>query len=192
MEKVKTPYQSSWFNERSLVIITVVQSLSCIWLFVTPWIAAHQVSQSFTISQSLLKHMSTESVMPSSHLIRSCPLLLPSAFPSIRVFSSESALRIRWPKYWSLGIRPSNEYSGLISFRIDWFDPLGVQGTLKSVLQIIIVKGILRHPFNFRILYSSSYKLVSLRGRGHMYSYGWFMLSYDRNQHNIVKQLSSN
>ena len=104
----------------------------------TPWTAAHQTSLSFTISQSLLKLMSIELVMPSNHLILCCPLLLPpSIFPSIRVFSSALALRIRWPKYWSFSfsISPSNEYSGLISFRIDWFDLLAVQGTLRSLLQ---------------------------------------------------------
>ena len=106
--------------------------------FSTPWTAACQASLSLTISQSLPKFMSTESVMPSSHLIFCHPLLLlPSIFPIIRVFSNESALHIRWPKYWSFSfsIRPSNEYSGLISFRIDWFDLLAVQGTLKSLLQ---------------------------------------------------------
>ena len=103
-----------------------------------PWTAACQTSLSFTISQSLLKLMYIESVMQSNHLILFCPLLLlPSIFPSVRVFSSESALCIRWPKYWSFSfsIRPSNEYSGLISFRIDWFDLLVVQGTLESLLQ---------------------------------------------------------
>ena len=106
--------------------------------FATPWTAARQASLSITISQSLLKFMSTESVMPSNYLILCCPLLpLPSIFPSIRVFSNESVLHIRWPKYWSLSfsITSSNEYSGLISFRIDWFDFLAVQGTLKSLLQ---------------------------------------------------------
>ena len=99
----------------------------------TPWTAAHQVSLSFTISQSLLKLTSIESVMPSNHLILCRPCLLPpSAFPSIRVFSSESALPIRWPKYWSFSISPSNEYSGLISFRIDWLDLLAVQGIQES------------------------------------------------------------
>ena len=104
----------------------------------TPWTAACQASLSFTISWSLLKLMSIESVMPSNRLILCCPLLLlPSIFPSIRVFSSESALHIRWPKYWSFSfsISPSNEYSELISFRIDWFDRLAVHGTLKSLLQ---------------------------------------------------------
>ena len=104
---------------------------------VTPWTAARQASLSITNSQSLLKLMSIESVMPSNHLI-CCPLvLLPSIFPRIRVFSNESVLHIRWPKYWSFSfsISPSNEHSGLISFRIDWFDLLAVKGTLKSLLQ---------------------------------------------------------
>ena len=119
-------------------VFVVFQSLSCVRLFVTPWTAACQASLSFTISQSLLKLMSLESVMPSNRFILCHPLLLlPSIFPSIRVFPSESALRIRWPKYWSFSfsISPTNEYSGLISFRIDWFDLLAVQGTHKSLLQ---------------------------------------------------------
>ena len=118
--------------------IVVVRLLSHVRLFATPWTVAHQASLSFTISWSLLKLMSIESVMPSSHLILCRPfLLLPSVFPSIRVFSKESALRIRWPKYWSLNfsISPSNEYSGLISFRNDRLDLLAVQGTVKSLLQ---------------------------------------------------------
>ena len=104
-------------------------------LFVTPWTAAYQSFLSFTISQSVFKPMSIESVMPSNHLIFCCPfLLLPSVLPSVRVFSSESTLCIKWPKYWSFSfsISPSNEYSGLISFWIDWFDLLSVQGTLRS------------------------------------------------------------
>ena len=104
----------------------------------TPWTAAHQASLSITNSQSLLKLMSMVSVMPSNHLILCRPLLLPpSVFPSIRVFSSDSVLCIRWTNYWSFGfsISPSNEYSGLISFRIDWLDLLAVQGTLKSLFQ---------------------------------------------------------
>ena len=116
----------------------VVQSLSRVWLFATPWTAACQASLSFTISGTLLKLMSIESVMPSNHLTLCCShLILPSIFLSIRVFSNESALRIRWPKYWSFSfsISPSNEYSGLISFRMDWLDLLAVQGTLKSLLQ---------------------------------------------------------
>ena len=107
----------------------VVQSLSRVRFFVTPWTSAHQASLSFTVSQSLLKLMSIELVMPSNLLILCCPLLLlPSVFQSIRVFSNELALRIRWPKYWSFSISPSSEYSGLISFRMDWFDLLAVQG----------------------------------------------------------------
>ena len=118
-----------------IVNMVVVQSLSCVWLFGIPWTAAHQASLSFTIS-SLLKFMFIESVMLSNHLIFYCPLLLLlSFFPSIRVFSSESALCIRWPKYWSFSISSSSEYSGLIFFRIDWFDLLVVQGILKGLLQ---------------------------------------------------------
>ena len=116
----------------------VVQSLCPVRPFVTRWTTAHQASLSFTIFWSLLKLMSIESVMPSNHLVLCCPLLLlPSIFPSIRVFSNESALLIRWPKYWSFSFStsPSNEHSGLISFRMDWLDLLAVQGTLKSLLQ---------------------------------------------------------
>ena len=131
--------------------------LSCSVLsdFATPWTAARQAPLSFTISQNLLKFMSIESVMPSNHLIFCCPLLiLPSIFPSISVFSNESALHIRWPKYWSFSfsIRPSNEYSGLISFRIDWFDCLAVQGTLKSLFQHYTSKAsILQHSAFFMV-----------------------------------------
>ena len=118
----------------SLKVVSVVQSLSRVQLFSTPWTAAHQASLSFTISQSLLRFMSTELVMPSNHLILSRLLLLLFFFPSIRVFSSESALRIRWPKYWSFSfsISPFNEYSSFISFWMEWFDILAVQGTLNS------------------------------------------------------------
>ena len=115
-----------------------VQSLSCVRLFATPRTAAHQASLSITNSRSLLKLMSIASVMPSNHLIFCHPfLLLPSIFPSIRVFSNESVLHIRWPQYWSFSfsISPSNEYSWLSSFRIDWLDLLAVQGSLKSLLQ---------------------------------------------------------
>ena len=115
-----------------------VQLLSHVRHFVTPWTAACQASPSITNSRSLLKFMSIESVMPSNHLILCHPLLLPpSVFPSIRVFSNESVLYIRWPKFWSFSfsISPSNEYSGLISFRMDWLGLLAVQGTLKSLLQ---------------------------------------------------------
>ena len=114
-----------------------VQPLTRVQFFVTPWTAVHQASLSVTNSWSLLKLMSIESVMPSNHLILCHPfLLLPSVFPSIRIFSNESVLRIRWPKYWSFNfsISPSNEYSGLISFRMDWLDLLAVQGTLKSTI----------------------------------------------------------
>ena len=112
-----------------------------------PWTAAHQAPLSFTVSQGLCKLMSVESVMPSNHLVLSCPLLLlPSIFPSIRVFSNESVLHIRWPKYWSFSfkISPSNEHPGLISFRMNWLDLLAVQGTLKSLLQ--------HHSINFSAL----------------------------------------
>ena len=117
-----------------------VQSLSRVRLYATPWIAAHQASLSITNSRSSLKLMSIESVMPSGHLILCRPLLLlPSISHSIRVFSNESVLHIRWPKYWtfSFSISPSNEYSGLISFRMDWLDLLAVQGTLKSLLTTV-------------------------------------------------------
>ena len=120
----------TWFSS--------VQLLSRVQLFATPWTAAHQASLSITNTQSSPKLMSIESVMPSNHLILCrALLLLPSIFPSIRVFSNESALRIRWPKYWSFSfsISPSNEHPGLISFKMDWLDLLAVQGTLKSLLQ---------------------------------------------------------
>ena len=121
-----------WMN-RVLLFIVAVQSLSLVWLFATPWTVAHQASLSFAIFQSLLKFTSIESVMLSSHVF----VLLPLIFPSIRVFSSELALPIRWPKYWSFSfsISPFNECSGLIFFRIHWFELLSIQGTLKSLLQ---------------------------------------------------------
>ena len=127
-----------WASVSSFPQFSSVQSLSRAWLFVTPWIAARQASLSITNSRSLLKFMPIESMMPSNHLFLCHPLLLPpSIFPSIRIFSNESVLHIRWPKYWSFSfsISPSNEYSGLISFRVDWFYLLAVQGTLKSPLQ---------------------------------------------------------
>ena len=132
-------YDNLWqstLNDR--MIFVIVQSLSCVQLFVTPRTVALQASLSFTVSWSLLKLVSIELVMPSNHLILCGPLiLLPSIFPSIRVFSNESALHIRKPKCWSFSfsIRPSNEYLGLISFRIDWLDLLAVPGTLKNLLQ---------------------------------------------------------
>ena len=121
----------------------IVQLLGCVRLFVTPWTAACQGFLSFTISQSLLRFTSIELVMPSNHLVCHPLLFLPSIFPSIRVFSSELALCIRWPKYWSFSfsINPSSEYSGLISFRVDWFDLLAVQGTLQSHVQHHILKA---------------------------------------------------
>ena len=134
-----------------------VQSLSRVPLFVTPWIAARQASLSNTNSWSLLKLMPTESVMPSSHLILCCPLLLlPSIFPNIRDFSSESVLHIRWPKYWSFSfsISPSKEYSGLFSFRMDWLDLLAVQGTFNSLLQ--------HHSSKASILWHSALFMVQL------------------------------
>ena len=118
--------------------LSSVQLFSHVWLFVTPWTTARQASLSITNSQSLLKLMSIDSMMSSNHLILCRPLLLLSSiFPSIRVFSNESVLPIRWPKYWSFSfsISPSSEFSGLISFRINWLDLLAVQGTLKSILQ---------------------------------------------------------
>ena len=127
-----------------------VSQFSRVWLFVTPWTAARQASLSITNSRSLLKLMSIESVMPSNHLILCRPrLLLHSILPSITVFSNESVLCIKWPKYWSFSfsISPSNEYSGLISFRMDWFDLLAVQGTLKSLLQHHFASGRGRKKF---------------------------------------------
>ena len=135
---VKNLYMVICFRFSCVVSVHSVQSLSHVQLFVTLWIVALQASLSITNSQSLFKLMLIESVMPSNHLILCCPLLLlPSILPSIRVFCNESALHIRWPKYrsFSFSISPSNEYSGLISFRMDWLDLLAVQGTLKSLLQ---------------------------------------------------------
>ena len=131
-----------------------VQLLSRVWLFTTPWTAAHQSSLSITNSRSLLKLMSLELVMPSNHSILCSLLLLPWIFPSIRVFSKESVLHIRWPKYWSFSfnISPSNEYSGLISFRMDRLDLLAVRGTLKSLLQHHSLKAsILQHSAFFTV-----------------------------------------
>ena len=147
---------TSWFK-----VFSSIQSLSRVRVFATPWTAAHQASLSITSSQSLLKLMSIQSVMPSNHLILCCPLLLPpSISPSIRVFSNESALRIRWPKYWSFSfsISPSKEHPGLISFRMDWLDLLAVQGTLKSLLQHHSSKAsTLRHSAFFTVQLSHPY-----------------------------------
>ena len=147
MKKKKKKTSKHGFNYHQIVVIlrafSSVQLLSRVQLFVTPWTATRQASLSIPNSQSSPKPMSIESVMPSNHLILCPPLyLLPSVFPSIRVFSNESALPIRWSKYWSFSfsITPSNEYSGLISFRMDCLDLLAVQGTLKSLLQHHIQK----------------------------------------------------
>ena len=125
-------------HKNQVILKSFSQSLSRVWLFATPWIAASQASLSITNSWSPHKPMSIKSMMPSNHLILCRPLLLlPSIFPSIRIFSNESAPRIRWPEYWSFSfnISPSNEHPGLIPFRMDWLDLLAVQGTLKSLLQ---------------------------------------------------------
>ena len=139
-----------------LTYFSSVQSLSHVQLIATPWTAARQASLSITNSQSLLKLMSIESVMPSNHLILCCPLLLPLIFPSIRVIPSESVLPIRWPKYWSFtfNISLSNEHLGLISFRMDWLNLLAVQGTLKSLLQ--------HHSSKASILQCSPFFIIEL------------------------------
>ena len=150
---IKGSYGIIWDWSSKESVSQLVQSLSCVRLFAT---AAYQASLSITNSPSLSKLMSIESVMPSNHLILCCPLLLlPSVFPSIRVFSNESALHIRWPKYWSFSfnISPSSEHSGLISFRMDWLDLLAVQGTLKSLLQ--------HHSSKASILQCSSFFILS-------------------------------
>ena len=148
-----------------------LQLISHVWLFETPWTAALQVSLSITNSQSLPKLMFIESVMPSSHLILCRPhLLLPSIFPSIRVFSNEPVLRIRWPKYWSFTISPSNEYLGLISFRMDRLDLLAVQGTLKSLIQ--------HHSSKALILKWSAFFIVHLshpHWKNHSFDYTYFV-----------------
>ena len=156
------------YTEYLNIFFSSVQSLSHVWLFATPWIEARQASLSITNYQSLLKLMSIESVMPSNQLILCCPLLLqPSIFPSIRVFPNESVLHIRWPKYWSFSfsISPSNDYSGLISLRIDWLDLLAVQGTLKNLLQ--------HHTSKASILLGSAFFIVQL---SHPYRTTWCWL----------------
>ena len=156
-----------------------VQSLTRVWLFATPWTAAHQASLSITNSQSVLKLMSIELVMPYNHLILYRPLLLlPSIFPSIRVFSNESVLCIRWPKYWSFSfsISPSKEYSGLIAFKIDWLDFLAVQGTLKSLLQHHSSKAsILQHSASFRV------QLTPIHDYWKNHSFDWTDLCWQSN-----------
>ena len=136
--------------------VIVVQSLCSVRLFATPWTAGHQASMSIINSRSFLQLMSIEWVMPSNHLILCLPFLLPSIFPSIRVFSNESFLPIRWQKHWhfSFSISPSNEHSGLISFRMDWLHLLAVQGTLKSLLQ--------HHSSKASVLWCSAFFMVQL------------------------------
>ena len=157
-------YFFSGFETNDWVELCFCCSLSHVWLFAAPWTATCQASLFFTISWSLLKLMSIESMMPSKDIILCCSLLLlPSVFPSIRVFSKESGLCIRWPQYWSFSfsISPSNEYSGLISFRIDWFDLLAVQETLKSLLQHHSSKAsILWHSALFMVQLSHPYMTI--------------------------------
>ena len=155
-------------------IFNSVHSLSHVWLFVTPWTAACQASLSITNSKSLSKLMSIALLMPSNHLIFHYPLLLPpSIFPSIRICSNESALHIRWPKYWSFSftISLSSEYLELISFRIDWFDLLGVQETLESLLQ--------RHSSKASVLWCSAFFMVqlshALKYNGSQMKPGWWL-----------------
>ena len=161
-------------------MLLVVQLLSHVRLFATPWTAAHQASLSITNSQSLLKLMFLQSVMASNHLILSPPLLfVPSIFPSIRVFSNESVLHIRWPKYWSFSfsISPSNEYSRLICFWIDWLDLFAVQGTLKSLLQ--------HHSSKASILWCSTFFMVQLSHpymtTGKKHGFGYVVLCWQSN-----------
>ena len=157
-DKERLPFTVLTESRHSVVVF---QSLSRVRLFATPWTAAHQASLSFTVSQSLLKLLSSESVMPSNHLILCRPLLLPpSVFPSIRIFSNELVFHITWPKYWSFSfsISPCNGYSGLISFRVDWLDLLAIQGTLKSLLQ--------HHSSKASILQRATFYIVQL---SHLY-----------------------
>ena len=158
-----TEGRGEWMNGCSVcwsfywVVSQSVQLLSRVWLFATPWSAARQASLSIINSWSLLKLMSIELVMPSNHLTLCCPLLLlPSIFPRLRVFSNKSILPIRWPKYWSFSfsISPSNEYSGLVSFRMDWLDRLAVQGTLKSLPQ--------HHSSKASVLQRSAFFIVQI------------------------------
>ena len=153
-EPILTPWWICFFD------FIIVQSLSCVWLFAAPWTAACQASLFFTISLSLLKLMFIESMMPSNHLLLCHSLLfLPSIFPSIRVFSHESVLHIRWPKYWSFSfsISPSDEYSELISFRMNWLDLLAVQATLKSLHHHSSKASILRLSAFFIVQLSHPY-----------------------------------
>ena len=165
-DKIQHPFMMKKKNSpesRNRRNISSVQSFSHVQLFATPWITAHQASLSITPSLSSLRFMFIESVMPSNHLIFCHPLLPPSIFPSIRVFSSELAFPIRWPKYWSFSfsISPSDEHLGLLSFRIDWLDLLAVQGTLKSLLQHHSSKAsILQHSAFFTVQVSHPYMIT--------------------------------
>ena len=161
------------------IAVVVVHSLSHVWLFATPWTAAHQASLSFTISLSLLKLMSIESAVSSNRLILCRPVLPPSIFPRIRVFSNESALHIRWPKYWSFSFNncPSNKHSGLISFRIDWFDFHNVQGTLKSLLQHHSLKAsILQRLAFFMVQLSHPYMITGKTKAFTGWTWSWELL----------------
>ena len=160
----KTSFYTYPVEQLSLLLLLVLFSPSVVSLFVTSWTAANQASLSFIISWSLLKIMSIKSVMLSNHLILCRPfLLLLSTFPSIRVFSNESALHLRWPKYWSFSISLSNEYSGLISFRTDWFNIRAVQGTLDSVVLEKTLKSFLQHHSSkASILLLSAFFIVQL------------------------------
>ena len=215
---ILSPYQSSLPPQPGLEttcskflyqIFISVQSLSCVRLFATPWTAACQASLSITNAWSLLRLVCIESVMPSNHLILCCPLLLPpSIFPSIRVFSNESVLRIRWPKFWSFSfsISPSNEYSGLTSFRMAWLDLLAVQGSLKSLLQHHSSKSINSSVLSFlyKVQLSHPYvttgKTIALTRRtfvGKVMSLFFNMLSrllitfFPRSKHLLISWLQS-
>ena len=155
----------------ALIAVAFVQPPSHVQLFVSPWTAAHQTSLSITISWSLPKFMSIALVMPSSYLTLWCPLLF-SVFPSIRDFSNQSTVHIRWPKYWSFSfsISPSNEYSGLISLKIDWFDLLAIQGTFRSLLQYQSLKASIL--WSLPSLWSSSHKRAWPLGRPEPWLYG--------------------
>ena len=154
----------AYYTNYSVFLLAPVQSISCVWLFSTSWTPACQASLFITNSRNLPKPMSIELMMPSNNLILCRPLLLlPSIFPSIRVFSNETALRIRWPKYWrfSFNVSPSNEHPGLISFRMDWLELLVVQGTLKSLLQHHSSKAsILQHSAFFTVQLSHPYMIT--------------------------------
>ena len=210
-------WQTGWEGNLGENQFSSVQSLSRVRLFATPWTTACHTSLSISNSQSPPKPMSIESVMPSNHLILYRPLLLPpSIFPSIRVFSNESALRIRWPKYWSFSfnISPSNEHPELISFRMDWLDLLAVQGTLKGLLQHHSSKtSILQHSAFFKVQLSHPYMttgktialtrwtfvdkvmslllnmLSGLGENGHKCMHGWVPLLFTWNHHGIANWL---